>query len=113
MRLIMRNIAGQVPGVTSQAPAHFLEMIGKALPHPGTNGFSPAMAYGQVMVAINPIRAEIIARDMPDLADVQEAIRHHASLPADLLQSLHSERLEAQGRARTDGRVYLRPNPST
>jgi hypothetical protein len=128
MRLIMRNIAGQVPGVTSQttsgspgrvagilvdeweerspwaplaerlagvkgnavtafgtmrtvnvldttsqAPAHFLEMIGKSLPYPGTNGVSPAMDYGEVMVAINPIWAEIIAREMRKAASVPMA----------------------------------------
>ena len=166
MRLIMRNIAGQVPGKTSQttfgspgrvsgilvgeweekspwAPlaerrvgvkgnavtcfgtmgtvnvldttsqraGQFLEMIGKSLPYPGTNCFSPAMAYGEVMVAINPIWAEILGAEMPDIEDVQETLWRYASLPADLLQSLHREQLEEQGRIREDGRVYLTPEP--
>lgn len=166
MRLIMRNIAGQIPGVTSQTtfgspgrvagvlvgeweerspwaplaqrrggfkgnavtcfgtmgtmnvldttsqrPAHFLEMIGKSLPYPATNGFSPAMAYGEVMIAINPIWAEIIGAEMPNIEDVQYQLWRYASVPADLLQSLHREQLEAQGRVREDGRVYLTPEP--
>jgi hypothetical protein len=166
MRLIMRNVAGQVPGVTSQttfgspgriagllvgeweerspwAPlaerraglkgsavtafgtmgtvnvldttsqhaAHFLEMIGKSLPYPGTNCFTPSMAYGETMVAINPIWAEIIAGEIPSIEDVQAELWRHASIPADLLQPLHRDQLEAQGRVRGDGRIYLTPEP--
>ncbi|MGB8365766.1 MAG: hypothetical protein ACLQUZ_12045 [Rhizomicrobium sp.] len=165
IRLIMRNVAGQVAGVTSQstfgspgrisgllageweerspwvplaerrgvkgnavtsfgamgtmnildttshAARHFLEMIGKSLVYPGNNCFSPAMPYGETMVALNPICAEIIAREMPKIEDVQECLWRFASIPADWLQSLHREQLEAQGRVREDGRIYLTPEP--
>lgn len=165
LRLMMRNIAGQVPGVTSQTtfgspgrvagllvaeweekspwaplaerrgvkgdavtcfgtmgtvnildttsqkPAHFLEMVGKSLPYVGTNAYSPSMPYCEVMVAINPIWAELLAADMPNIADVQEALWHHASIPADHLQALHRAQLEAQGRVRADGRIYMTPEP--
>lgn len=166
LRLIMRNIAGQVPGVTSQttfgspgrvtgilvgeweeqspwAPlaerragirgdavtcfgtmgtvnvldttsqhaGHFLEMIGKSISYPGTNCYSPAMPYGEVMVAINPVWAEIIGRELPAIEDVQENLWRHASVPADWLQPLHREQLEAQGRIRADGRIYMTPEP--
>jgi hypothetical protein len=166
MRLIMRNVAGQVPGVTSQTtfgspgrvagilvgeweerspwaplaerragvkgnavtafgamgtvnvidtssqrPAHFLEMIGKSLAYVGTNAFSPAVPYSEVMVAINPIWAEILGKELPNIEDVQEALWHHACLPAELLQPLHLGQLEAQGRVRSDGRIYLTPEP--
>lgn len=165
-RLIMRNVAGQVPGVTSQttfgspgrlasvltgeweerspwAPLaerragvkgdaitcfgsmgtmnvldttsqraeHFLEMIGKSIPYPGTNCYSPSMPYGETMVAINPIWAEILGKEMPNIEDVQESLWRHASVPADILQSLHRQQLEAQGRIREDGRVYMTPEP--
>jgi hypothetical protein len=165
IRLIMRNVAGQVPGVTSQStfgsPArisgllageweerspwaplaerrgipgnavtafgamgtmnildttshgarHFLEMIGKSLAYPGTNCFSPAVPFGEVLVALNPICAEIVGREMPNIEDVQECLWRFASAPADWLQSLHRDQLEAQGRVREDGRVYLTPEP--
>lgn len=96
---------------TSQAPKHFLEMIGKSLVYPGNNCFSPAMPYGEVMVALNPICAAIVAQEMPRMEDVQECLWRFASIPADWLQSLHREQLEAQGRVREDGRVYLTPEP--
>lgn len=96
---------------TSQRPDHFLEMIGKSMPYPGTNAYSPSMAYSEVMVAINPIWAEIIAGDYPDIEDVQERLWRYASLPADLLQPLHLEQLEAMGRVSADGRIYMTPEP--
>jgi hypothetical protein len=96
---------------TSQRAGHFLEMIGKSIPNPGTNCYSPSMPYGEVMVAINPIWAEILGNEMPNIEDVQEALWHYASVPADHLQSLHREQLEAQGRVRQDGRIYMTPEP--
>ena len=96
---------------TSHGATDFLEMIGKSLAYPGANCFSPSMAYGEVMVALNPICSEIVARDMPRIEDVQECLWRFASIPADWLQSLHREQLEGQGRVRPDGRVYLTPEP--
>jgi hypothetical protein len=96
---------------TSQRPDNFLEMIGKSLVFPGNNCFSPAMPYGEVMVALNPICAEIVGKEMPDIAEVQERLWRYASVPADWLQALHREQLEAQGRIRKDGRIYLTPEP--
>lgn len=96
---------------TSQRARHFLEMIGKSLVYPGANCFSPAMPYSEMMVALNPICAEIVGQEMPDIEDVQECLWRFASLPADLLQGLHREQLEAQGRVREDGRIYATPEP--
>jgi hypothetical protein len=164
LRLIIRNLAGQVAGVTSQtvfgspgrisgilfgeweerspwAPfaerrgvkgnavtaygtngtqniidtssqkgQEFLEIIGKSLGYPGANGFSPAVPYAEIMVALNPIWAEIIARDVPKLEDVQQILWEQSSLPADFLVHQHREQLETQNRVR-NGRVYLATEP--
>ena len=165
IRLIIRNVAGQVPGVTSQAtfgspgriagllvgeweerspwapladrrgvtgnavtafgtmgtmnildttsqkPVEFLEMIGKSLAYIGANCFSPSMAYSEMMVALNPICAEIVGREMARIEEVQECLWRFASIPADLLTAPHREQLEAQGRVRDDGRIYATPEP--
>ena len=165
IRLIMRNVAGQVPGVTSQTtfgspgriagllvgeweerspwaplaerrgvtgnavtafgtmgtmnildttsqkPVEFLEMIGKSLAYIGANCFTPSMAYSEMMVALNPICADIVGREMPRIEDVQECLWRFASIPADLLTAPHREQLEAQGRVRSDGRIYATPEP--
>jgi hypothetical protein len=96
---------------TSQRPENFPEMIGKSLVFPGNNCFSPSMPFGQVMVALNPICAEIVGREMPIIEDVEECLWRFASIPADWLQALHREQLEDQGRVREDGRIYLTPEP--
>jgi hypothetical protein len=96
---------------TSQKARHFLEMIGKSLIFPGNNCYSPSMPFGEVMVAINPICADIIVEDIKSIEDVQECLWRYAAIPADWLQALHREQLEAQGRVREDGRIYLTPEP--
>ncbi|ORA19510.1 hypothetical protein BST14_05425 [Mycobacterium arosiense ATCC BAA-1401 = DSM 45069] len=165
VRLIMRNVAGQAPGVTSQTTfgspgrvagvvtgeweerspwlplavrrdirgdaltsfgamgtqniidttshkaTDFLEMIGKSVAYAGCNCFSGAVPYGEMLVAINPICAEIVGREMPDISDVQETLWRFASVDACFLQRLHRDQLEQQGRIREDGRVYMTPEP--
>jgi hypothetical protein len=165
IRLIMRNVAGQAPGVTSQttfgspgriagviageweerspwAPLaerrgvkgsavtsfgtmgtmniidttsqkarEFLDMIGKSLAYPGCNAFSGAVPFSEMLVAINPICAEIVGREMSDIEDVQEHLWKSSSVDANHLQALHRGQLEEQERIRPDGRVYLTPEP--
>ena len=95
---------------TSQSGHDFLEMIGKSLGYPGANGFSPAMPFAQMMVAVNPVWAEIIHRDVPSLEDVQELIWTFSSLDADYLTSKHRDQLENLNRV-IKGRVYLATEP--
>jgi len=95
---------------TSQTGHEFLEMIGKSLAYPGANGFSPAMPYAQMLVAVNPVWAQIIHRDIPRLEDVQELIWRHASIDAAHLTAKHREQLEGQGRV-IAGRVYVSVEP--
>ncbi|HEX7872824.1 MAG TPA: hypothetical protein VF475_07935 [Sphingobium sp.] len=166
IRLIMRNVAGQVAGVTSQttfgspgrlasilmgeweekspwAPlaerragvkgnavtafstmgtmnvldttstgaVAFLEMIGKSVSYAGANCYSPSMEYSEMTIGINPICAEIVAREVPNIEDVQEIIWKNAAASADWLQGLHRGQLESQGRVREDGKVYATPEP--
>jgi hypothetical protein len=165
IRLIMRNVAGQVPGTTSQttfgspgrvtglllgeceekspwaplaerrgvcgnavtsfgtmgtmnvldtssqAADEFLEMIGKSLAYVGANCFSSAVPFSEMMVALNPICAEIVGKALPRIEDVQERLWHHASVDAGLLQAQHRLLLEQQGRIREDGRIYATPEP--
>ncbi len=95
---------------TSQKGPEFLEMIGKSLAYPGANGFSPAMPYAEMMVAINPVWGDILKRDVPKIEDVQELIWKHASIDANHLTQKHCEQLEAQNRV-IGGRVYVAVEP--
>lgn len=96
---------------TSQGAMAFLEMIGKSVSYAGANCFSPSMEYSEMTIGINPICAGIIARDIPDIEDVQEVLWRFASVPADWLEQRHRAQLEAQGRIRADGRIYATPEP--
>ena len=62
------------------------------------------------MVAVNPVWAEIIHRDVPALVDVQSLLWRHSSLDADYLTPRHREQLDHLGRI-SDGRVYLATAP--
>src|SRR3546814_21133890 len=64
-----------------------------------------------MLVALNPICAEIVAGEMPRIEDVQECLWHFSSVDASHLQALHRGQLEQQGRVRANGRVYLTPEP--
>jgi hypothetical protein len=96
---------------TSHGAADFLEMTGKSMAYPGCNAFSGLVPFAEMLIAINPIWAEIIGREMPDIEDVQEHLWRAASLDAGHFQRLHREELEKQDRIRADGRVYLTPEP--
>ena len=96
---------------TSHSAADFLEMIGKSMAYHGCNCFSGAVPFGEMMVAINPVCAEIVGREMPDMADVQECLWGFGSLDAMELNAMHRGQLEQQGRIREDGRIYLTPEP--
>lgn len=165
IRLIMRNVAGQVIGATSQsvygtpgrvagilfgeweerspwAPLAerrgvpgdavtiygamgtanicdvvadsadgFLDMIAKSMAYPGANGFLPSSAFAETLCAINPIWAEVIARDYPDMADVQAYIWDRCALPIDWFRPEYRRPIEDLGRIRPDGRVHLVRSP--
>jgi len=96
---------------TSHSAGDFLEMTGKSMAYPGCNGFSGLVPFGEMMIAINPIWADIIGKEMPNIEDVQECLWRFASLDAGHFQKLHREELEKQDRVRADGRVYLTPEP--
>ena len=96
---------------TSQNAREFLDMIGRSLAYPGCNAFAGAVPFSEMLVAINPICAEIVGREMSDIEDVQEHLWKSSSVDANHLQALHRGQLEEQERIRPDGRVYLTPEP--
>ena len=69
------------------------------------------MEFSEMAIGINPICAEIIAKEIPNIGDVQEILWRFASLPGDWLQEQHRAQIEAQGRIRGDGRIYATPEP--
>ena len=88
-----------------------LEIIGKSMAYHGSNGFLTSSAFSETFVAINPVWAEIIARDVPSILDVQQIIWDHAAQPIDSWASQYRSSIEAADRIRADGRVHLVQSP--
>lgn len=93
--------------IESSTGRTLLEVIGKSLPSPGANGFLTSTAFSEVLVAVNPIWAEIIAVDVPDIAEVQQLLWQHASVPIEWFPPPHRLSIEALGRVQPSGRVHL------
>ncbi|WHO40675.1 hypothetical protein PMI04_008830 [Sphingobium sp. AP49] len=96
---------------TSHSARDFLEMIGRSYAYAGCNNFSGAVPFGEALIALNPICAEIVGRELPNIEDVQEMLWQFASIDADLLNRRHRDQLAEQGRIRSDGRIYAAPEP--
>ncbi len=96
---------------TSHSASDFLEMVGKSYAYVGCNNFSGAVPFGEALIALNPICAEIVGREMPDIEAVQETLWKYASVDARYLNRHHRDQLDGQGRIRSDGRVYAAPEP--
>ncbi len=88
-----------------------LEIIGKSLAFVGTNAFIGAHHGAEIMVAIAPPWAELIAAAYPDMADVQVQLYEHAKLPVSWWPEMHQRRAEENGRVNAAGFVHLVESP--
>ena len=88
-----------------------LEIIGKSLAFVGTNAFIGAHHGAEVMVAIAPPWAALIAATYPDIADVQAQLYEHAKLPISWWPAAHRSRAEENHRVDDDGFVRLVETP--
>lgn len=88
-----------------------LEIIGKSLAFVGTNAFIGAHHGAEIMVAIAPPWADLIAQSFPAIEDVQAQLYEHAKLPATWWPAPHQQRAEENGRIDEHGGVHLVASP--
>jgi hypothetical protein len=88
-----------------------VEIIGKSLAFPGTNAFIGAHHGAEVMVCVPPPWAELIARDIADIDDVQGELWRHARLPVSWWPAAHQALLHKNGRVDDAGNVALVESP--
>ena len=100
-----------VADITATTGPELLQVIGSSLAFPGTNAFIGAHHGAEVLVAIAPPWVDLIARDVADLADVQQLLWEHAALPATAWPEVHRRRAEENGRIDTAGRIHLLESP--
>jgi hypothetical protein len=165
IRLVMRNVAGQVVGVTSQTtfgtpgrvagivfgeweerspwaplaerrgvsgdavtvfgamgtmnicdtltatPDEILNLVGRSIGYAGANGFLTCIPYSQTVVCLNPVWADIVAKEYPAIEDVQLKLWEWASLPIDSFLPRAQTVMEDLGRIDQHGQVHLVDDP--
>ena len=97
--------------VLGQTADDLLTIIGRSMAVAGANGFLTSTAFSEVLVLINPVWADVIARDVPAIDEVQRRLWDFASLPIGDFPPSYHEPIEAVGRLH-GGRVHLVQDPS-
>jgi hypothetical protein len=135
VRLVMRNVAGQVVGISSKSVTgdavtvhgctgtidiadivadngvDLIEIIGTSLAFPGTNAFIGAHHGAEILVCLAPPWADLIAKAYPDIEDLQERLWAHASLPVERWPQPHRDKAAENGRVDERGLVHLVASP--
>lgn len=91
--------------------ATLLELIGKSLAFVGTNAFIGAHHGAEIMVAIAPPWAELIASVHPDIEDVQRKLWEYAALPVSWWPEPHRKAHADNDRIDDRGMVALVESP--
>ncbi len=100
-----------VADIVADNGVDLLEIIGKSLAFVGTNAFIGAHHGAEIMVAIAPPWAELIAQSYPAIEDVQAQLYEHAKLPVSWWPEIHRRRAEENGRVDARGDVHLVESP--
>jgi hypothetical protein len=91
----------------SETADELLHQIGRSIAIPGANAFFAGIAFSEILVATNPVFAEIIGRAYPDVKDVEQRIWESAWLPVSAWPPYSQRTLEDAGRVSKDGRVHI------
>ncbi len=100
-----------IADIVAQDAATLLAIIGKSLAFVGTNAFIGGHHGAQIMIAIAPTWAELIARTIPDIDDVVEELYRHAAIPVDWWPEPHQVDHETHNRIDDQGLVHLVESP--
>jgi hypothetical protein len=99
-----------VADIVADTGALLVELIGKSIAYPGTNAFISHFG-AEILVALAPPWADLIASDFPAIEDVQGALWAHAALPVSWWPQQYHAYLEERDRIGPDGLVHLVERP--
>ena len=97
--------------VLTDSGTELISLIARSMAVPGANGFLHSSTYSEVLVVINPIWAEVIARDVPDIDEVTRLLWAQASVPITDWPERYHDPIASIGRVH-DGRVHLVQDPA-
>jgi hypothetical protein len=101
-----------VADIVATQAADLVGLIGKSMAFLGTNAFIGPGHGAEILLALAPPWAELIARDLPAIEEVQAELWRHAAMPASLWPKPHQHRLESDGRVDSRGLVHLVAAPA-
>jgi hypothetical protein len=84
-----------------------LGMIGRSVAYQGANGFRAGLPFSELVVGVNPVWAELIATDMPDVAEVEDHIWRAAHTRMADWPEGYQRSFEEFGHVTEDGTVPL------
>jgi hypothetical protein len=84
-----------------------VELIAKSTAFLGTNAFIGAGHGAEILLALAPPWAELVARAFPRIEELQTALWGSAAMPVELWPKPHRQRLEKDGRIDGRGLVHL------
>ena len=87
-------------------------MLGKSVAYPMSNWYlEPTGNTGQVVMLINPIWADRLAKPFPKVEDFQAYAWENAWMPIDTWRPANQQILRDNGRVEANGRVYVCRRP--
>ena len=101
-----------IADITADNGLDLLEVIGKSLAFPGTNAFIGSHHGAEILLAIAPPWADLIARDVPAIEDVQARLWEHAALPVTWWPQPHQRAAYDNGRVDDHGLIHLVETPA-
>jgi hypothetical protein len=100
-----------VADIVSDNGQDLVAVIGKSLAVLGTNAFIGSHHGAELLIAIAPPWAELIAAVYPSLDDVCADMWAHAALPVALWPAAHQQALHDNGRVDDEGIVHVVDSP--
>lgn len=88
-----------------------LQVIGKSIAYMGAPGYLAATAFSEIAIAINPVWAKLIAKDVGNMDEVRLALWEQATMPIDWFPRPNQPGIEELGRVRSDGLVHVVASP--
>ena len=100
-----------IADITADSAADLLSVIGATLAVPGTNTVLGPYHGAEVVVALCPSWADLIARETADIDEVCRLLWESASFPVSRWPALHRRTAESNGRVDDAGLVHLVEHP--
>jgi hypothetical protein len=100
-----------IADIYCQDGATLAQLIGRSLAFPGTNAYLGDHHGAEILVAIAPPWADLVAHSFATMDAVQEALWTAAALPLSEFPEPHRRAHEAHGRVADDGRVHVVESP--